>query len=215
MLFKRILGILLALITVAVSLAVPCSAASKIPAPTGVTAEAESGTSVKISWKKVNGAKKYIVYWSSDNKNYKSFITVKTTYTVKKYLTAGKTYYFKVKAVNDKGKQSAFSRYAKITLENEDDEDELRQYTFRSEKLFSDHYKKHGAEFGKITKEEYLKLANELIASKSDNVLHKEAADGDRLFFDKEKGWFLVISKDGYIRTFFIPKAGIDYWNRQ
>lgn len=199
----------------AVSLALPCSAASKIPAPTGVTAEAESGTSVKISWKKVNGAKKYIVYCSTDKKSYKSFITVKTTYTVKKYMTAGTAYYFKVQAVGKNGKKSALSKYAKITLKNVDDEDEPRQYTFRSDKLYDDHYKKHGAEFGKITKEEYLKLANELIASKSDNVLHKEAADGDRLFFDKEKGWFLVISKDGYIRTFFIPKAGIDYWNRQ
>ena len=89
------------------------------------------------------------------------------------------------------------------------------KYTFRSEKLFNDHFEKHGAEFGKITKDEYLELANRLIASSSDRVLHKTEADGDKLFFDQDTGYFLVLSEDGYIRTFFIPSAGINYWNRQ
>ena len=89
------------------------------------------------------------------------------------------------------------------------------KYTFRSEKLFDEHFQKHGSEFGDITKEEYLEMANALIASTSDKVLHKTASDGDSLFFDSENGYFLVISEDGYIRTFFIPSSGINYWNRQ
>ena len=39
----------------------------------------------------------------------------------------------------------------------------VQKYYFRSEKLFDSHYEKHGAEFGDITQDEYLDLANELI----------------------------------------------------
>ena len=88
-------------------------------------------------------------------------------------------------------------------------------YTFRNKTRYDEHYKKHGAEFGSITKEEYLQLANDLINSTSDRVLHKYSEDGDYMYFDQDTGYFLVLSEDGYIRTFFVPKAGIDYWNRQ
>ena len=40
---------------------------------------------------------------------------------------------------------------------------------------YTDHYKKHGAEFGDITKEEYLELANELIASESESNASRNA----------------------------------------
>ena len=72
-----------------------------------------------------------------------------------------------------------------------------------------------GAEFGDITKQEYLDKANALIDDTSDNVLTKREEDGDYLFFNTETGEFLVLSEDGYIRTFFIPDDGIDYWDRQ
>ncbi|MBR6102034.1 MAG: hypothetical protein IKP95_06390 [Ruminococcus sp.] len=89
-------------------------------------------------------------------------------------------------------------------------------YSFRSKKLYEDHFKKHGSEFGNITKEEYLKLANDMLNSDSDTILHKtEKEDGDDVFFDTATGYFLVLSTDGYIRTFFIPDKGIDYYNRQ
>ena len=88
-------------------------------------------------------------------------------------------------------------------------------YTFRSQKLFDQHYEKHGAEFGDITQEEYLEMANELINSDSDRVLHKYSSDNDYMYFDQDTEYFLVLSEDGYIRTFFIPSAGISYWNRQ
>lgn len=92
---------------------------------------------------------------------------------------------------------------------------EATYYTFRTEELFESHFLKHGAEFGDITKQEYLDKANALIDDTSDNVLTKREEDGDYLFFNTETGEFLVLSEDGYIRTFFIPDDGIDYWNRQ
>ncbi|MBR5089782.1 MAG: hypothetical protein IK093_10175 [Ruminiclostridium sp.] len=92
---------------------------------------------------------------------------------------------------------------------------EQKHYTFRNKARFDEHYKKHGKEFGNITQDEYLDLANELIASTSDRVLHKFSDDGDYMYFDQDTNHFLVLSEDGYIRTFFIPSSGINYWNRQ
>lgn len=92
----------------------------------------------------------------------------------------------------------------------------VQKYYFRSEKLFDSHYEKHGAEFGDITQDEYLDLANELINAEGKNILHKtEKEDGDFLYYDTETNEFLVLSTDGYIRTFFKPSAGLDYWERQ
>lgn len=97
-----------------------------------------------------------------------------------------------------------------------DPQKEYKQYSFRSKKLFDSHYEKHGSEFGSITQEEYLQLANDLLNSDSPSILNKtEKEDGDDVFFDTDTGYFLVLSTDGYIRTFFIPDKGIDYYNRQ
>ena len=46
----------------------------------------------------------------------------------------------------------------------------VQKYYFRSEKLFDSHYEKHGAEFGDITQDEYLDLANELINAEGENI---------------------------------------------
>ena len=97
-----------------------------------------------------------------------------------------------------------------------DSRKEYKQYKFRSKKLLDSHYEKHGSEFGSITKDEYLRLANDLLNSASSTVLHKtEKEDGDDVYFDTATGYFLVLSTDGYIRTFFIPDKGIDYYNKQ
>lgn len=88
-------------------------------------------------------------------------------------------------------------------------------YSFRTEELYDSHYEKHRNEFGDITKEEYLEMANSLINRQSDSVENKYDDDGDYMYYDISTNEFLVLSKDGYIRTFFKPSAGIDYWNRQ
>lgn len=67
-----------------------------------------SSTSIKISWKKVTGAKKYTVYRST--KKSTGYKAVKTTTGVSftnSSLKTGTTYYYKVKAIN--GKISATS----------------------------------------------------------------------------------------------------------
>ena len=67
-------------------------------APTLKTAAPEGTPS--LSWNAVNGATKYWVYRSTDGKEFKYYdSTTKTAYT-NKSVVAGKTYYYKVKAVN-------------------------------------------------------------------------------------------------------------------
>ena len=85
---------------------------------------------------------------------------------------------------------------------------------FRNETLWEDHFEKHGSEFGYKSKEEYLKGANEVINSSTSK--HKtEAEDGDEIYYDEEKNELVFVSTDGYIRTYFKPKDGINYYNRQ
>lgn len=67
-----------------------------------------SSTSIKVSWKKVKGAKKYTVYRSTKKtKGYKAVKTTTGSSFTNSSLKTGTTYYYKVKAVN--GKKSATS----------------------------------------------------------------------------------------------------------
>ena len=81
-------------------------------------------------------------------------------------------------------------------------------------KLLEPHFDKHGEEFDYATPEEYEQGAN-LVISNS-NALHKvEAEDGDDIYYLEETNEFVVVSTDGYIRTYFKPSKGIEYFNRQ
>lgn len=85
---------------------------------------------------------------------------------------------------------------------------------FRNETLWEDHFEKHGSEFDYKSKEEYLKGANEVINSSTSK--HKtEAEDGDEIYYDEEKNEIVFVSTDGYIRTYFKPNDGLNYYNRQ
>lgn len=87
-------------------------------------------------------------------------------------------------------------------------------YKFRKNSYLEQHFEKHGGEFDYTTKEEYLAGANRVI--QSPDALHKiEAEDGDDIYYLEETNEFVVVSTDGYIRTYFRPSAGIDYYNRQ
>ena len=93
-------------------------------------------------------------------------------------------------------------------------EQSVSSLQFRNEKFLEDHFVKHGNEFGYSTKEEYLAGANKVISSSSS--LHKqEGEDGDDIYYDKNSNEIVFVSGDGYIRTYFRPSEGIDYYNRQ
>lgn len=87
-------------------------------------------------------------------------------------------------------------------------------YVFRNKNLLDQHYKKHGVDMGFSSAEEYEKAAGEVV--NNPNSLHKtEAEDGDDIYYLEETNEFVVVSTDGYIRTYFNPDKGIDYFNKQ
>jgi pyocin large subunit-like protein len=87
---------------------------------------------------------------------------------------------------------------------------------FSSKQKLIDHYQKHGKEFGKISREEYLRLAQDLRDRALDgNILEVKKPDGVVTRFDRKGGAFLAFNRDGVIRTFFRPNDGEAYFWRQ
>ncbi len=86
-------------------------------------------------------------------------------------------------------------------------------YNFRTYESYIDHFNKHGGDMGYATAEDYLAGANKVILA--DDVLSKFQDDGDTAYFLESTREFAVVSPDGYIRTYFKPDDGIDYFNRQ
>lgn len=88
------------------------------------------------------------------------------------------------------------------------------QYRFRNEDLLNEHYQKHGVEMGFASKEEYQAAASAVVTN--ENSLHKlEAEDGDDVYYLEANNEFVIVSTDGFIRTYFKPNDGIAYYNRQ
>ena len=73
-------------------------------------------------------------------------------------------------------------------------------YLFRSDELLEEHFEKHGRGMGFASSEEYLAGAKE---------------DGDDVYYVQSTNDFVVVSTDGFIRTYFRPEDGIAYYNRQ
>lgn len=88
------------------------------------------------------------------------------------------------------------------------------EYKFRNQKLLDQHYEKHGRDMGFASAEEYEKAA--AAVPNNPEVLHKtEKEDGDDVYYVESTNEFVVVSTDGYIRTYFNPDRGIDYYNKQ
>jgi pyocin large subunit-like protein len=87
---------------------------------------------------------------------------------------------------------------------------------FRSEALLNEHYRKHGVEFGRISKLEYLQLAQTLRDSPPGGpILEARRPNGEFSRFDRRHGYFGAYNPDRTIRTFFIPNDGERYFLRQ
>lgn len=87
-------------------------------------------------------------------------------------------------------------------------------YTFRNEAALENHYEKHGIEMGYSSAIEYEEAASNVV--NNPNALHKnEKEDNDDVYYLEETNEFVIVSTDGYIRTYFYPDSGIDYYNKQ
>jgi pyocin large subunit-like protein len=87
---------------------------------------------------------------------------------------------------------------------------------FATERRLEEHYDKHGGEFGRITKQDYLRQAQLLRdAQVGGPVLQTVRADGVTTRFDRQTGAFIAFNPNGTIRTFFKPNDGERYYRRQ
>ncbi|MCM1246341.1 MAG: Ig-like domain-containing protein [Roseburia sp.] len=157
----------------------------------------------------VKPAKKKVVFKSSNKKI--ASVSVKGVVTGKKKGKA--TITAKVAEGGKKATCKITVVPAKATDQGQAQENKITN--FRTQQLLDSHYVKHGAEFGNITKEQYLAAANKLLNSSGANILKKTEPDGDILIYNTDTNEFLVLSYDGFIRTYFKPSDGIDYFNRQ
>ncbi len=104
------------------------------------------------------------------------------------------------------------------TAENSSSPGEISQpettLKFRNENLLNQHYQKHGIEMGFESAEEYEQAAARVPLDPE--VLHKtEKDDGDDVYYIERTNEFVIVSTDGYLRTYFLPDAGIAYFERQ
>ena len=87
-------------------------------------------------------------------------------------------------------------------------------YAFRSQRQLNDHYSKHGREMGYESPGAYERAASRVATNPTS--LHKiEKEDGDDVYYLVTSNEFVVISTDGYIRTYFCPDSGKRYFDRQ
>lgn len=100
----------------------------------------------------------------------------------------------------------------------DDSDNDYVEYYFRTEKLRDDHFSKHGVEFSVgfdyETAEDYEKGASDVI-NNPDALYKTEAEDGDGIYYIEESNEFVVLSTDGYIRTYFRPGGRKAYFDRQ
>ena len=176
------------------------------------------GTYPKSAWKTIDGKKYYfnakgysVTGWKTIGKKRYYFSAKGVLQTGWKKI-GGKKYYFDKKGVMQTGwmtdgkKRYCFDAKGVLQI--------CLNYRFRSQKLKDQHFAKHGKEMGYQNANAYEVAANEVISDKIS--LHKiESEDGDTVYYREKDNAFVVVSTDGYIRTFFNPEGGKSYYDRQ
>lgn len=86
--------------------------------------------------------------------------------------------------------------------------------TFRNENLLREHFDKHGKEMGFTDAKAYEQAAAAVVTNPLS--LHKvEAEDNDDVYYLESTNEFVIVSTDGYIRTYFKPDKGKVYFDQQ
>ena len=87
---------------------------------------------------------------------------------------------------------------------------------FRTRHLLEEAFAKYGHDFGNISQEQYLKMAQQLRDARSGrNILEMPRREGGGMRFDRRSGAFVAWNADRTIRLFFMPKDGERYFHRQ
>ena len=86
-------------------------------------------------------------------------------------------------------------------------------YKFRSWQKLTDHFQKHRGEFGYSSEKDYLYHANLVINDPKSRKAKQ--ADGDEQYLNPDTCEYVVLSRDGYIRTYFRPGRCEYYFEKQ
>lgn len=110
--------------------------------------------------------------------------------------------------------ESSTPKQTKVTQVTENPNSSIQKAVlFQSDEKLKEHYEKHGKAMGFASAEEYLAAANAVILN--EEALHKTQEDGDDVYYLEETNDFVVVSPQGYLRTYFRPEDGIKYYRRQ
>ena len=102
---------------------------------------------------------------------------------------------------------------SRLTSGGNDGKIEVR---FETPEKMHKHYDKHIDKYGNISISEYIALANELVNAKdTDDIERIVRSDESTAIYRFSTNDFLVITKDGYIRTFFKPDDGEAFWREE
>lgn len=110
--------------------------------------------------------------------------------------------------------ESLLEGFSEEVTWQEPPEPDIPSLSFRKPQYLTEHFEKHGGDFTYANEEEYLQGANRVI--NTPGVLTKtEKEDGDYVYYLEETNEFVIVSTDGYIRTYFKPSSGRKYFDRQ
>ena len=86
-----------------------------------------------------------------------------------------------------------------------------------NKKSLDKHYNEHGKDMGFANKESYkqhaIKFANTI--DKKNCISFIDSKSGSTYKYNKSTNEFAIITKDGYVVTYFNPKEGYDYYKKQ
>ncbi len=191
------------------------AATKKTPAKPKITVKV-SDNEVTVTINKTKNAEGYEIFLKNpDSSAYEKAVTIKKNGKAKRTYKLSDlqngTYKIKVRAYNG----NKFSKYSAVKIvEIKEVKSESVSYHFRNNNLLEQHFEKHGKEMGFETKEAYEKAASDVINNPK-ALFKTEAEDGDYVYYVEETNEFVVLSLDGYIRTYFLPSSGKKYFDRQ
>ena len=191
------------------------AATKKTPAKPKITVKV-SDNEVTVTINKTKNAEGYEIFIKNpDSSSYEKVVTIKKNGKDKRTYKIGDLqkgiYKVKVRAYNG----NKFSKFSAIkTAEIKAGKAEEVTYHFRNKNLLEQHFEKHGKEMGFETMEAYEKAASDVINNPK-ALFKTEAEDGDYVYYVEETNEFVVLSLDGYIRTYFLPSSGKKYFDRQ
>ena len=93
------------------------------------------------------------------------------------------------------------------------DNKKFKDATFESQILLEKHFRKHAAQYGEISEDEYVSRARGLLRkAASDDIMVLVRADGSVAKYRISTNEFVVGTKNGFIRTAFKPSNQFEYW---